>query len=78
MSKSYERRIKGNTVFLSSMTDTERKEYFADQQKKDKHPAVAVKTSRDWGAQPQYRNSRQGGYSVCADGFANNGLIFRR
>ena len=40
--KSYERHIRENCVFLCNMSPEERRDYFADEQKKDKHPKVAT------------------------------------
>jgi hypothetical protein len=57
------------------MSSEEKKEYFADQQKKDKSPLVAVKSERDWGAPIRYRMGRQGGYSIGKYGGACNGLF---
>jgi hypothetical protein len=64
MKKSYEKHIRGNAVFLCSMTDAERKEYFADQHREDqrrgKNWQPGVPSTRDWGAEPRYVIGRGG------------------
>jgi hypothetical protein len=79
MSKSYEKHIEGDTVFLCDMTAEERKEYIADEQEKDCQNCpnpIASRFTTNCGAEPRYRMGRQGRYSVDEFGHANNGLIF--
>ena len=46
MSKSYERHISGNDVFLCSMSEEERAEYFADERIKAKQRIEAINALR--------------------------------
>ena len=62
--KSYVKHIRGNDVFLYRMTDAERKDYFADEQKKDPFPPKSTGVT-SFGGEPRYVQGRGGNtYSV--------------
>jgi hypothetical protein len=80
--KSYERHItqrgENTSVFLCSMSESEKQEYFADLHKKESKPTAVVRMT-DWNTvdmNPRYRMGNQGAYSIDAHGFANNGIIY--
>jgi hypothetical protein len=67
MSKSYEKHIRGNDVFLCSMTAEERKEYFSDQRQQERQQRVPQEQTLSTNKVPYRVRSPYAKCEVCGN-----------